>query len=108
MSLYHSTDADGISEINPSPQRMRDLVALLDEPEFLDKEHPDLSLIHDASGWSLTLFPSGNVVWENLDDEAGAATLTGVSRNRAYELWLMLSRGEIEQLKRQGWRAGAL
>lgn len=30
MELYHTTDADGISELNPTAEKMRDLLDCLD------------------------------------------------------------------------------
>lgn len=105
VSLYHSTDANGVSEISPPAARLRELIELLDDAAYLEHDHPDLSLVHDPSGWSLTLHPNGTVVWENLDAPADAQRiLSGVSRNRAYELWLLLSHGEIERIEAEDWR----
>lgn len=104
MDLYHSTDADGVSLLNPDTQAMRDLLAQLDDPATEDAEHPDVSLIHDPSGWTLSVFPRGTVTFENLEaEDSPPLYMTGVSRADALQMWLELSRGEIEGLQKRDW-----
>lgn len=104
MELYHSTDADGVSLVNPDAEAMRELLAQLDSPSAEDAEHPDISLIHDSSGWCLSVFPSGTVTFENLEAEDSAPLfMTEVSRADALQMWLELSRGEIENLQQRSW-----
>lgn len=105
MNLYHSTDIDGISELNPDETRMRELIAQLDNLEYADSEHPDVSLIHDNSGWALTIYASGIVTFENLDDPDDCPRfLSKVSRDAAFELWRALARGGFEYLNARPWR----
>lgn len=104
MDLFHTTDADGISELNPTPEKMRELLASLDNAEAFEAEHPDVSLVHDPSGWSLSVFPSGVVTFENLDEDDDIPRfMTGVTRNEALALWLELSRGQIKQVNSRPW-----
>jgi len=104
MDLYHSTDADGVSLLNPDTEAMRALLARLDEPAADEAEHPDVSLVHDPSGWSLSVFPSGTVTLENLEDDDGAPLhMNDVSRKDALQMWLELSRGEIDQVRSRDW-----
>jgi hypothetical protein len=104
MELYHTTDADGISELNPTAEKMRDLLDCLDTADAYEAEYPDVSLVHDPSGWSLSVYPSGIVTFENLDQPDDAPRfMSGVSRNQALELWLELSRGEIRQVNSRPW-----
>ena len=104
MELYHTTDADGISELNPTAEKMRDLLDCLDTVDAYEAEYPDVSLVHDPSGWSLSVYPSGIVTFENLDQPDDAPRfMSGVSRNQALELWLELSRGEIRQVNSRPW-----
>ena len=42
------------------------IFAELDEP--LDDEHPNVSIEHE-SGWGLSAFQSGLLVWENVEDD---------------------------------------
>jgi hypothetical protein len=104
MDLYHTTDMDGVSELNPDEARMEQLIAQLDMPHFEEADHPDLSLVHDPSGWTLTLYPSGIVTYENLeDDDDQPRFMTGILRAKALQLWKSLARGDIEGLNGLPW-----
>jgi hypothetical protein len=104
MELYHTTDMDGISELNPDVARMQALIAQLDLPEIEEADHPDLSLVHDPSGWSLTLYPSGVVTYENLEDDDDCPSfMTGITRAKALELWNLLAQGDINSLSTLPW-----
>lgn len=104
MNLYHSTDMDGISELNPDSDRMQALIAQLDLADIEEAEHPDVSLVHDPSGWTLTLYPSGIVTYENLDDDdTQPLFMTGIDRAQALDLWKSLARGEVDALKQLPW-----
>lgn len=105
MELYHTTDAESISLVNPDAEAMRILLDQLDAPGAEGAEHPDVSLVHDASAWSLSVFPNGTVLFENLDDDDEAPRhLPQVSRHDALQMWLKLSRGEIEALLELPWK----
>jgi len=104
MDIYHTTDFDGISELNPDSRKMRKLLERLDEIDIQDEEHPDVSLVHDASGWSISVFPTGIVTFENLDhDDLAPLYMNDVSRHDALRMWLELSRGEIGRIKSRPW-----
>lgn len=104
MDLYHTTDADGISMLNPDTEALRTLLASLDEPAADEMEHPDVSLVHDPSSWSISVFPSGIVTLEQLDsNETAPLYLRDVSREEALQLWLELARGEIERVRSRDW-----
>ncbi|WP_269523375.1 hypothetical protein [Coraliomargarita parva] len=104
MDFYHTTDMDGTSELNPDANRLRELIAELDGPNVDDAPHPDISLVHNASGWSLTLYPSGIVTFENLDEpDCLPRHLVNVSRREALKLWLELSKGEIDLIHSRPW-----
>jgi len=104
MDLYHTTDADGVSLLNPDTESLRTILAGLEEPAIEDAEHPDVSLVHDPSGWSISVFPSGIVTLENLEDDDGAPLyMNNVSRKEALKLWLELSRGEIARVQERDW-----
>jgi|TARA_B110000093_G_scaffold73760_1_gene80148 hypothetical protein len=104
MELYHTTDMDGISELNPDEARMEQLIAQLDMPDFEEADHPDLSLVHDPSGWTLTLYARGIVTYENLeDDDDQPLFMTGIARAKALQLWKSLARGDIDALNQLPW-----
>ncbi|MEU7876076.1 hypothetical protein [Dactylosporangium sp. NPDC049140] len=86
------------------------LVAELDAYE--DDEHPDIAVSHE-SGWTLSAFPSGLLVWENVDaddeDERSAAAprhLRDVPRERLSELLALCGDGRLDELERLPWRVG--
>ena len=102
--MFHTTDMDGVSEINPPVTALRRLLATLDAPDSSDEDHPDVSLVHDPSGWSISVFPSGIATFENLDDEDQPPQyMAELSRETCLQLWLELSRGEIDRLKDRPW-----
>lgn len=104
MDLYHTTDTQGVSELNPTAEKMRELLDCLDARGANEAEHPDVSLVHDPSGWSLSVYPSGVVTFENLDEADDIPRyMSGITRNKALELWLELSRGEIQQVNSRPW-----
>ena len=104
MELYHTTDMDGISELNPTVASMDELIEKLDEPGFEDAAHPDLSLVHDPSGWSITLYPSGIVTFENFEEaDESPRFMTAITREKALSFWVLLSRGAIDDLKALPW-----
>ena len=104
MDLYHTTDIDGISLLNPDADALRALLASLDEPAAREADHPDVALIHDPSGWSISVFPSGTVTLENLEAEDGSPLyMNAVSRQEALQLWLELAQGEIECVRDRPW-----
>ncbi|NBB79829.1 MAG: hypothetical protein GVY36_10340 [Verrucomicrobia bacterium] len=104
MDLYHTTDTDGVTELNPSAEIMRELLDSLDNTGAGEAEHPDVSLVHDTSGWSISVFPSGVVTFENLDEpDEMPRYMIKVSRNEALKFWIDLSHGRIEHLRSQPW-----
>ena len=104
MDLYHTTDMDGVSELNPNEARMEQLIAQLEMPDFEEADHPDLSLVHDTSGWVLTFYPSSIVTYENLDDDDDRPRfMAGILKAKALQLWKSLARGDIDSLKQLPW-----
>jgi hypothetical protein len=92
----------GGSERAPGASRMREILAELDKH---DPEHPDTWLTHE-SGWTLAIFESGLVVWENVENPGEPRHQVGISRDKALNMWLKLSRGEIPAIEQEPWRSG--
>ena len=104
MGLYHSTDLDGISILNPNEEQMEAILASLDSEDAEDASHPDVSLVHDTIGWSLSVFISGIVTLDNLDaSEANLRYLDNISREEALLLWMKLAAGSIDSLLEHPW-----
>ncbi|MEM8866762.1 MAG: hypothetical protein AAGC73_00705 [Verrucomicrobiota bacterium] len=104
MDLFHTTDTDGISILNPDLTAMRELIASLDTAGVNEADHPDVSLVHDPSGWSISLYPNGVAALENLDDEAEPRYLPKLTRSEALKLWVALSQGDLTHIRRHPWR----
>lgn len=106
MDLYHTTDVDGISQINPTEEEMRSILRTLLDPEIEMEEHPSVSLTHDASGWSLSVYPNDVISIENLDDDADKFPefLNNVSLEHALKLWRQLAEGQIAKIRTLDWQ----
>ena len=102
MSYWVVTPRRGDSEDEPSESRMRDLLAELNEH---DPEHPDVWLTHET-GWTLSVFESGLINWENLESKTEPRHQVGISREKALSLWVKLSRGEIAEVEAEPWLPG--
>jgi len=79
------------------------VLAELDEP--VDEEHPDVALSHETE-WTLTAFPSGLLVWENVEEDDEPRHLTGADRSLVRRLWLALAEGDLAAVDGQPWRPG--
>ena len=101
MSYFVNTRWGG-GQDSPPESRMREIVAELDVKE--DDEHPDVSLVHESE-WALSAFAGGLLVWENLE-QGEPRHMRDVARERVIELWLKLSRGEIEEVNKEPWQPG--
>lgn len=81
---------------------MREILAELSIP---DQEHPDTWLSHE-SGWTASIYESGLVIWENPEMDKGPRYQEGLNRDEALQIWLLLSRGQFEEIDRQAWKDG--
>ena len=85
--MPHMTDRNGASEPFEA-SKVDELLRELDE--LYDPEPPDVS-VSDEDGWVLSAFPSGLVIWENLESDDGLIWhARDVSRDRVRELFLRL------------------
>lgn len=104
--IYHTTDTEGVSEINPPPSRMRAILAAVRRPGGAD--HPDVWLTNDDTGWSLTYTEGSVMILENLDnDEAQPRFMRQVSHPKALDLWQLLASGDTRALLAMDWERSA-
>ncbi len=82
---------------------LRGLVAELDERG--DTEHPDVSVTHE-SGWSLSAFPSGRLLWENVEADTAVGHRAAVDRGEVLRLFRLLASDELDAVASSGWEAG--
>lgn len=99
---YYVQSRWGDSEDEPDVDRMRELLAELDAP---DEEHPDTWLTHE-SGWTLSAHESGLMAWEDGEDLAPPRHMPRVSREKALELWISLSKGDLKAIEAEPWQPG--
>ena len=79
------------------------LVAELDEAD--DPEHPDVAL-SDDSGWTLSAFPGGLVVWELVEGDGQPCHLTAVTRDELVALFSALTSGDRAIIEQAEWTPG--
>jgi hypothetical protein len=100
--VFHLTERWGESHPNAPIEMMRQALTTL---EVEDQEHPDVSLTHE-SGWCLSAFPSGLLIWENVETDDEPRHMAGVPRAQVLELWQALAQGDIERVDSEPWSAG--
>ncbi|MGC6455755.1 MAG: hypothetical protein ACON46_04400 [Coraliomargaritaceae bacterium] len=84
---------------------MREIICALDEADAEDPEHPDIALVHDASGWSISLYPSGVATLEKIgEDETPPSFIPNMNRTQAFSLWCQLAEGRIEAIQQLDWK----
>ena len=82
------------------------LEALLDELDSADEEHVSVS-IQDDSGWTLSVYVSGGVTWENVeDDPVRPRHMEGLPRSGALELARAVAAGDLDGVEREPWLPG--
>lgn len=79
------------------------ILAELEEPR--DDEHPDVSIEHE-SGWGLSAFQSGLLVWENVEEDGGARHIRAVPRDHVRDLFRRVAAGEIDVVEAEPWLPG--
>lgn len=101
FGIIHS---DGSGEDNPP---LENLSKLFDELFTADREHGDVAVISDDSGWCLSAYRDGRLVFEKLGTRGATARhMMPVSKNRVLELWGKLIEGKVEELHLEPWKSG--
>lgn len=98
---YTITHMLGSMERNPPLNALRELVAELDAAQT---EHGDVA-ISDESGWTLSGYRNGAVVWENVE-EGEPRHLTSVSREDLLELMRLVASGDLGAVEKKAWKDG--
>ncbi|MDP0498881.1 MAG: hypothetical protein Q7P63_02165 [Verrucomicrobiota bacterium JB022] len=108
---YHTTDVFGVSHMAPDEDQMREVLESLEDADF--GEHPYVSLTH-STGWTLSYYESGVLLWENLSDDEDDDTpsqpqryLRNVSPEAALRYWTQLAEGRLRDLQRLQWQRHA-
>ncbi|MFF3606903.1 hypothetical protein [Streptomyces sp. NPDC002463] len=98
---YFMYDVMGGTVDEPDPETMR---GVLDGLSQADDEHPDVSLTHE-SGWCLSAFGDGLLVWENPDEDSVApGEMRDVAREEILRLFGLLAAGDIASVEVLSWQ----
>ena len=81
------------------------LERLLAELDSADDEHPDVS-IGDESGWTLSAFSSGLLVWENVEEDDEPQHMKAVPRSTMLQHFHTLLAGDLDRLHQLPWSPG--
>jgi hypothetical protein len=95
---FSITHRSGEMEADVPLDAIEDLIA---ELASSDPDHPDIAVGHE-SGWGLSAFPSGLVLWGNVDSDDAERRML-VSRERLLELMRAVAEGDLAELERQPW-----
>lgn len=72
-----------------------------------DDEHPDVSISDDESGWSVSVFQSGLVVLENVEDELEEPRhMVDIPRSSATDILRLVANESWSELESLPWRSG--
>lgn len=85
-------------------RRLTGLESLVGELDGEDPEHPDVAVSRE-DGWTLSLFPSGLVVFENIES-SNPRHQRGVGRPAMLEMVTLLATGELVRLEALKWGPG--
>jgi hypothetical protein len=99
FSVIHT---DGSGDENPP---LESLSALYDELQTADREHGDVAIVHEDSGWSISAHRDGRVVFEHLG-KGRERHMIPVPKERVLELWRRLIDGDINGLLAEPWKPG--
>jgi hypothetical protein len=100
---YVVVDRRGQMQSDSDGDHIDAVLAELDEPE--DAEHPDVSLTL-AGGWTLSAYPAGRLIWENVEQNGPPRHMIDVPRERVKGLWLVLAAGHVTSIEAEPWLAG--
>lgn len=99
FSVIHT---DGSSDENPPLERLSNLY---DELRSADREHGDVAVVHDNTGWSMSAHRDGRLVFEHLG-QGGERHMIPVSKERVLQLWRRLIEGDINGVLAEPWKPG--
>ena len=99
FSVIHT---DGSGDENPP---LDSLSALYDELLSSDREHGDVSVVHEDTGWSMSAHRDGRLVFEHLG-KGGERHMMPVPKARVLQMWKRLIDGDIDRLFLEPWKPG--
>jgi hypothetical protein len=98
--LTHRT---GRMEPFTTATQLAELLAELDDTD--DAEHPDVA-VSTQSGWTLSGFRAGHLVWENVETDQAPRHQVALSRTEQLRLLTLLAHGDLDEVERADWQPG--
>lgn len=92
----------GDSDDDVSPAALDELVG---ELHMGDDEHFGVSVEHET-GWCLTAYPSGVLVWEDVESDGPTGHRRDVPVAEVRRLFRLLADGNITAIHALGWQPG--
>jgi hypothetical protein len=96
------TDRMGRMETDPPLTRIDEVLTELD---ITDEEHTDIAISHE-SGWTLSAYPDGLVVLENVESDDEPRHTRVLSREDLRTLFSAIARGEVQEVEHLAWQQG--
>jgi len=97
---FSITHRNGAMQADPPIEAIE---ALLEELDGIDDEHPDVAISHD-SGWTLSAFASGRLIYENVEDLDQLPRQILIDRRVARDLFRVLAEGDLNRLEGEAWQ----
>ena len=101
--MFNILHTDESGEVNPPVEKLPDLY---DELLTADREHGDVSVVHEDSGWSMSAHRDGRLVFEHLRTRGSQRHMIPVPKAHVLELWKRLIDGDIDRLLQEPWKPG--
>jgi hypothetical protein len=76
--------------------------ALISELDHADAEHTDVS-IADSSGWTLSAFADGRLIWEDAEGGVDGRIAFDVSPNDVRRLFCCVASGQLDAIHQFSW-----
>jgi hypothetical protein len=95
-------DGDIVDEI--TVDLVDGLLSELDE-DLADPEHFEVAITDEETGWCLVAYggSKGQMLWCNADGPRVERVMTGLSRHKMAELFLMLGRERFDEIGQEPW-----
>lgn len=103
MNMFGVLHSDGSGEDNPPLESLSDLY---DELSSASREHGDVSVINDDTGWCMSAHRDGRVVVGQLSDTKHDQYMLSVPKAKVIDMWKRLISGDIDGLLEEPWNPG--
>ena len=85
------------------PSKVAALIAELQDDD--DDEHPDVAVSHE-SGWTISGYHGGLVVWENVETDDQPRHMRNVSEHKLAHLMRLAADADLDEINAYHWLPG--